>query len=76
MSDQVTIHIDCENGTASVSADAIEAWHNLGRREIKLGNAYLIAQILIPRIRELMDLSKEALMELHVKAVKYEPPCA
>lgn len=65
MSDRATINIDCDRGSVYSEADQLISM-TIGR-QIETTRSSLIAQLLIPQIKELMSLSKGELMKRNLE---------
>jgi hypothetical protein len=64
MSDRLTLEIDCDRGTVTASNDLMDS-RELGRA-LETSKASLIAQLLLPEIRRMMQTPKADLMREHL----------
>ena len=64
MSNRLTLSIDCDRGTVSIDCDVADVTEVIGSHP-GISRAYLMGQILLPRILQLLrydaDLLREAL---------------
>ena len=72
MSNTAVIRINCDRNTISLEADYLEDYHLIGKHAMETSNAYLIATILAPQMRDLMKLSKSELKAMHLATLKAE----
>jgi hypothetical protein len=69
MSNKATIEIDCDAETVTVFNDDLD-WTAISAKAVETTKAELVAHILAMQSKELMAMSKQELMERHLKMLE------
>lgn len=70
MSDKITIEIDYERKSVKVFGDNLVPVKTLGAKAVTTSGAFLISQIIIPSIGELLKNAPSTLEDMYLQFIK------